>query len=980
MESVKVDSRKLSVLLIAAVAVAVAVAATALTDENDPKSSPVSDDYKGTGVLAYNGYSIEIPVALLRGSSDSMGDVDVEVSVDSVDVDVGGSSILFRSSVNEFSTTATFSDGNKAQILVSADGDEARIRGTSADGTSVDSKLDVRMTCEIQGNSDWTQWLGGTGTPGISDSVAPTTASDMVEIWRTDSADVGGMTWRTPGTAICVGSLTYYYDGSSQTIRCVVTSTGVQKASVSCPSESVYNMALAYGDGKVFVPTKVQSSTVVRAYDAGSLKQLFVTEPVEGGEVQGAITYHDGGIYLGTYDGDFVCFDTTDFNTATSDETVSPRWVVEASGWYNSVPAFFDDYCVIVEKGYDIGGAIAYSVELRTGAILDKLSFEMEYCVSGAASWNGRVYIPLNTVIDKENAKGDSSDGKRLTIRSYSMSDGKFVESSERSWASSVDNGGTQSIPVIWNGRIYIGGGGGTMGTSEPFNVLNLAEDGSMSFAYSVSDLQTKGTASLTTAYATSANGDKVYIYMIEYGHVYSDESATSTKGYSLIYCLSDSKGQTSAKVEFTFRPSVDQFAYQSFSISSDGYLLIRNDSTLFCYGNATRGYTASDLVAAIDRIIQDSKDGNVDPYDVARAEYRYASLSSDAKRQVTNYSELQALYRTVTFSLNGEEVDVRVLIGSTVVVPPTNVGDGKSISGWYTDGKEWNVDTSRVTGDMKLIASVVNGYAVVFDSAGGSSVSTIYVAPGIPMGYVAEPERDGYTFGGWYLGVTRYVPQETYVTSDITLTAKWLKNCTIYFDTAGGSEASSMSVVNGKAIGTLPTTKKSGYTFAGWFLDGTRFASGDIYAYDHDVTLVAQWTENSAVTIDNGNGVKVTGTFSSETKLSFRAMPKITTASRTALLNAAGSDAECYNISITGEGLSSETVFTFELPLGDSWDGRTVVIYAYTDGKVVQTSGTVSGGALTIGLEGTETSIGVEMTIAIAPGSDLAKHTGGMT
>lgn len=79
---------------------------------------------------------------------------------------------------------------------------------------------------------------------------------------------------------------------------CVVTATGKTVAKVSCASDSVYNMALAYGDGKIFVPCRSGDSTILRVFAADTLKQLYQSVPVAGGEVQGSIIYHDGAVYL----------------------------------------------------------------------------------------------------------------------------------------------------------------------------------------------------------------------------------------------------------------------------------------------------------------------------------------------------------------------------------------------------------------------------------------------------------------------------------------------------------------------------------------------------------------------------------------------------------------------------------------------------------------------------------------------------------
>lgn len=947
----------------------------------DVPSDPVDPPVRTDGGISATGYSAEIPLSLFRGASTGAdASVVATVSDPRVDIVVNDDSVALRGfSDGEFGVTVAFSDGSSSECTVSTADGSSRIAGRAADGTSVDSPLAVRAVYEPSGGSDWSYWTGSTDSPGVTDSVTLVSPSRMKELWKVRSSVDGGSTvWRTPGSAICVGEHTYYYDGAAQRLCCVVTRTGSEVASVPCASDSVYNMPLAHGDGKVFVPTHVGSATVVRAYDADTLEQLFVSAPISGGEVQGAITYRDGAVFFGTYAGCYACIGTGDNDTSRSDERVEPRWTLDAAGWYNSVPSFLDGFCVVIEKGYDIGGAVAYSIDTGTGAVLDSVAFPMEYCTSGSASHAGRVYIPLNSVTDKEHANGDSSDGKTLVIRSYAMNpDGTFDRGSETSWTSPVANGGTQSIPIIWNGRLYIGGGGGTLGTAEPFNVIDLGRDGSMTLAYSVSDLQTKGTASLTTAYSTSSNGDRVYIYLLEYGHVFAGESVESLKGYSMIYCLSDAPGQKAPRVEFTYRPSVDQFAYQSFSISPDGCLLIRNDSTLFCYGDVSRDYSVSDLVAAIDRIIRMSEAGEVDSADVRRAEARYSAMSASDRAEVSNHADLRALYRTVTLSLDGCEVDVRVLRGSTVVLPPVDAGEGRTVTGWTRDGIPWSIDSDRVTEDIVLKAVAVDTATVAFDPAGGSPTRSVEVVPGGVMGYVPEPTRDGYAFDGWFSGSERCVPQHSRVSSGIVLTAHWSAVSTVSFDSAGGSSAESIEVVRDRPVGELPVTKRPGYAFTGWWHGDVLFTADTPYPYDSGITLRAGWTENTESTVDTGKGVRVSGSIPESASVSiFEKSSANPTSSMKAIAAAAGGERlEHFLIRIGGDGIDGSQTFRVDIDAKASMEGRTLHAYCYlgADEPVLDVSGTVSGGVLTLDLKGATSSRGAEIDFGLTAGTGLA-------
>ena len=846
-------------------------------------------------------------------------------------------------------------------------------------GTETADRIDQYNDYSKDPVLSWSYWLGNMDSAGVTDAKSPIEKNDMVEKWKiTDTIDSSSTNWKVPGSAVCVGDKTYFFRGSDNTLNCVRTATGETLAKVVCPSGSVYNMALAYGDGKIFVPTLSGYSTVMYVYDAVTLKQLFVSEPVPGGEVQGPITYYEGRVYFGTYGGDFACFSSNDIDTSKNNEVAGPLWTVKGKGWYNMTPGFFEDYCVIAEKGFDIGGAVLYSVEIGTGAIKDTIAFDLEYCVSGIASYKGRAYVALNAVTDKDQDVIDSNVGKTLVIKSFAVNaNGTFNEYSEKSWRSDIKDGGTQSTPVIWNDRLYIGGGGSTMGTKEPFTVIDIAKDGSMTTAYKVNTLLTKGTASITTAYASESNGYAVYIYLIEYGKVLSRQEWDSPIGSADIFVLRDAAGQKNANVVFNITPSEEQFAYQSFTISPDGYLFIRNDSTLFCYGpTSPNAYTYDDVIKAIDRITSTAGKGNVNPADVERVRERYDALSSADRSKVTNYGDLQNIICTVTFIVGDEEIQKEYPKGSVISAPNVRIPDGKVITGWTADNAAWLFYTDTVKNDITLVAGLSDAMIVSFNAAGGSAVNPLAVKKGTEMGYVKDPVRNGYTFGGWFSGNTRYVPQYSIVSSNLTLTAKWLKDSTVSFDTDGGSSASPMTATYTKKIGTLPVTYKSGYKFQGWYYGDTLYTEDTVYNFENNITLKARWSENAVSSAGNGKGIIVTGSLPGDASI-VTVKPFAASNSVTQIKNAAGtSNMDFLLITINGDGVDSSQAFQTTLPVGVGSNGKSIDVYYYqTDKGVTKVTGTVSGGTLNVTLYGETSSTGAQIVLGLANGTELMSH-----
>lgn len=123
------------------------------------------------------------------------------------------------------------------------------------------------------------------------------------------------------------------------------------------------------------------------------------------------------------------------------------------------------------------------------------------------------------------------------------------------------------------------------------------------------------------------------------------------------------------------------------------------------------------------------------------------------------------------------------------------------------------------------------------------------------------SPVKEGYKLTGWIDSDNNSygINDKITIDGDLSLTAQWEANAyTIKFNGNGGTTPSSMSVTYNEVIGTLPESKQTGYTFAGWFTDpvgGTQVYGTDKYLTADDTTLYAHWQINThTVTYDGGN------------------------------------------------------------------------------------------------------------------------------
>lgn len=103
--------------------------------------------------------------------------------------------------------------------------------------------------------------------------------------------------------------------------------------------------------------------------------------------------------------------------------------------------------------------------------------------------------------------------------------------------------------------------------------------------------------------------------------------------------------------------------------------------------------------------------------------------------------------------------------------------------------------------------------------------------------------------------GTTRYPAQSTtYSPTALIHTA--------YFNGNGGSSPASIKRYAGQALGTLPGSSRTGYSFAGWYTaasGGSRISSGTTMP-SSNVTYYAHWNANTAWLHYNGNGGTPTG------------------------------------------------------------------------------------------------------------------------
>ena len=224
---------------------------------------------------------------------------------------------------------------------------------------------------------------------------------------------------------------------------------------------------------------------------------------------------------------------------------------------------------------------------------------------------------------------------------------------------------------------------------------------------------------------------------------------------------------------------------------------------------------------------------------------------------KVTSSMTLKAKWSPIPYQLtvNSEDRGFHDCDAEVTVDEPTK--EGYTFAGWtvenenvtLTKGDDGRWRFKMPAGNVTLTAKwEINRYMVKFMNGEDEvkSITADYNSTIAVNDAPAAPVKEGYVFGGWYSGSEKFVFDETKVTRDLTLTAKWTKG-------------SYTLTVDGSAEGhdydeevTVDEPTKEGYTFAGWTVEAGNVTpkKGDDGKWSFkmpagNVTLTAEWKIN---------------------------------------------------------------------------------------------------------------------------------------
>lgn len=358
-------------------------------------------------------------------------------------------------------------------------------------------------------SSSWPSFRGNDDNNTVIDSLIPTTADDAVLYWAEKLGEgYGNM---AAGCPIFVGENLVLC--SSDNILKVDSTTGEVIASGKMLGRSSFNIIPpVYADGMIFVGL---ANGTVQAFNAETLESLWIYKDALKGQPNSPITYHDGYIYTGfwngeTKDANLVCLSVLDEDPTKTDEEKTATWLYTQKGGFYWAGAYVCDDFLLVgtddgESGYLSDTSCLLSLDPKTGYVLDKienLDGDIRSSISHDTETN-RYYF---------TSKGGSfygvstdENGKLSDLKSIKLSNGSDSESTPPM---------STCTPVVYNGRAYVGVSGSSqfsMYSGHNITVLDLTE---WKIAYTVPVKGYPQTSGLLTNGYEDEDG-YVYVYFI---------------------------------------------------------------------------------------------------------------------------------------------------------------------------------------------------------------------------------------------------------------------------------------------------------------------------------------------------------------------------------------------------------------------------------------------------------------------------------
>lgn len=484
-------------------------------------------------------------------------------------------------------------------------------------------------------NAFWPNFRGNDRNMAITSVKTPTgqidaetESSDVELLWA--SASGSGYDSGAVGSPIFVGGYMYAYAGTR--LLKLDPATGETVASANMASNSDFAIIPpTYADGMIFVALKEGR---VQAFRADNLTSLWVYQDPLKGQSNSPITYSDGYVYVGFWNGEskpanFVCL-TADYEGTSTKEAL---WRYTSDGGFYWAGAYANDKYVVVgtddgQSGYTSQTAKLVVFDKRTGEIVDSKEGYTGDIRSNIAYADGRVYFTSKGGYFYSEVLG--SDGKLSGSKSIAL------------------GGMSTSTPVVYNNRAYVGVSGEKQFTAYSGHHIAVLDLNSWSVAYTAI---TQGYPQTSGLLSTNTEDGSVNVYFMDnytpgVMRVIND-SANQT---ALKNGISENGQSNCAPVVFKPEGPLAQYCISSPVVDEYGTLYFKNDS-----GNLIA--LTSEVKELVVAKTPESVDVDGSKVQVTGGKI-VAKLANGLERDVTN---------VVTYRTNDEGVEAVYTYGTDV-------------------------------------------------------------------------------------------------------------------------------------------------------------------------------------------------------------------------------------------------------------------------------------------------------------------------
>lgn len=396
--------------------------------------------------------------------------------------------------------------------------------------------------------SDWYNFRNSEVNMAITDARTPTGAETTVAKWVKQVAT--GYT-NSPSVQIIVDNALITMTTGKQILK-LDLQTGETLASGTLTAATNWGYTPpTYADGLIFCPL---SGGTVEAVDAKTLESVWVFTDALGGQALSAITYSDGYLYTGFWNGEakdanYVCVNSADGSLVWS------KTVTGGFYWAGSV-AVGDTLIVGTDDGASgyTGDSHLLALNIKDGAVISDLTLtgcgDQRSAIAYSEEY-GRVYF---------TTKNGYLCSARLDAASGGLSDLISVKQASQS----------TSTPIVYGDKVYFCAGSGvSSGTGGAGNFV-AADAETLEQLYAVALLAyPQGSALMSTAYYETEG--RLYFYTTYNGKpgglslIKVDPSQDTAEGAELIE-IYDAAGH-------------EQFCITSPICGRDGTIYYKNDS-----------------------------------------------------------------------------------------------------------------------------------------------------------------------------------------------------------------------------------------------------------------------------------------------------------------------------------------------------------------------------------------------------------------